>query len=79
MNVRSLTNKINQLRVDLPNSTFDVLTISETWLNIDTEDRLASIQGYDLVRHDRGTLRPDGSVKSGGGLAVYCRSALDMD
>ena len=79
LNVRSITSKINQLRVDLPNSNLDILTTSETWLNGNTEDRLASIPNYNLVRWDRQTQRQNGTVKAGGGLGIYYRDKLDID
>ena len=74
LNIRSLVHKINQLRIDLPCSQLDVLTISETWLNKDTEDRLASVSGYSLTRLDRKTRRPDGLTKTGGeGTGHICQ------
>ena len=79
LNIRSLTNKIDQLRIDLPNSGFDIFTISETWLNHLVEDKLVSIQGYSLVRADRKAKRPNGQVKVGGGLGIYTKTDLQID
>ena len=79
LNVRSLVQKINQLRLDIPNSGFDIFTVSETWLNANTEDRLATITNYNLIRLDRQTARPDGSTKSGGGVGIYHKDTLDVN
>ena len=79
LNIRSLTNKINQIRVDLPASGIDVLTVSETWLNHNTEDRLASIDGYQLTRHDRTTKTSKGTTKRGGGLCIYTNKYINLD
>ena len=43
---------------------FDVLTLSETWLNSSITDLELEIPGYDLYRVDRNT-------KPGGGVGVY--------
>ena len=79
LNVRSLTHKINQLRIDLPQSSFDVFTLSETWLTPETEDRLTTIQNYNIIRWDRQTKKTNGALKTGGGLATYYKDTLDVD
>ena len=79
LNVRSLLGKVNQLRLDLPESGLDLLTLSETWLTASTEERLTTIQGYNMVRLDRQVLRSDGAVRKGGGLGVYFKDFLDID
>lgn len=79
LNVRSLVGKINQLRLDLPNSSLDILSVSETWLTANTEDRLATVQNYDLIRHDRQVIKSNGQVKTGGGLGIYHKDTLDVD
>ena len=43
------------------------------------EERLTSISNYKLVRWDRKAKRKDGSIKSGGGVAIYYKKQLDMD
>lgn len=65
--------------MDIPNSSIDIFTVSETWLTHNTEDKLTSIANYSLLRHDRQTLRPNGTTKSGGGLGVYYKKHLDVD
>ncbi|CAB4033973.1 Hypothetical predicted protein, partial [Paramuricea clavata] len=53
LNVRSITNKIDSLRLLLLNNPFDVLTISETWLTKNISDPELNIQGYSFIRNDR--------------------------
>ena len=40
---------------------------------------MATVPNYTLIRHDRQTVRPDGTVKSGGGLGIYHRDSLDVN
>ena len=79
LNVRSLTSKVNQLRLDLPRSKLDVMTISETWLTCNIEDRLTTIPGYDFVRTDRDTRLDNGNTKKGGGLGIYYKNTIEAD
>ena len=77
--MRSLINKIDLLRLDLPNSNFDVFTVSETWLTNLTEDKLTTIEGYNFNRADRKVTRANGQIKAGGGLGIYTRVGLCID
>ena len=79
LNVRSLTSKINQLRLDLPQSDIDILTVSETWLHACIEDRLTTIKNYSLIRHDRQIITTRGTVKKGGGVGIYYKQTLEVD
>lgn len=79
LNIRSILSKIDQLRLDLPLSGLDVLTISETWLSAQHENKLTSIPGYKFSRFDRQTLRQDGNIKAGGGLGLYCKVDIQLD
>ena len=79
LNARSLTNKVNQLRLDLPRSDLDLLTISETWLTNSIENRLTTVPGYNFIRADRETVREDGTTKKGGGLGIYYKSKYEID
>jgi hypothetical protein len=47
---------------------FDVLTISETWLDNSIANDNLNIDGYDLLRNDRN--------RQGGGVAVYIRNDI---
>ena len=53
MNVRSLTKKIDQLRVTISGSKLDVITLSETWLNGSVNTKTVDIEEYVLHRQDR--------------------------
>ena len=79
LNVRSLIPKIDQLRIDLPCSNIDLFSMSETWLDDRVEERLISVPKYKLIRYDRRVRRADGTVKSGGGVAIYCKKEYDLD
>ena len=79
LNIRSLTHKIEHLRMDLPTSGLDVFTLSETWLNTTTEDKLLTVTGYQLARADRQVKLPNGQTKKGGGLGIYYKNNLTVD
>ena len=79
LNIRSLTHKINQIKLDVPSSGIDILTISKTWLNDNIENKLTSIPNYNLIRYDRQTVCLDGSTKSGGGLGIYHKTTIKVD
>ena len=54
-NVHSLPDKYDQLKVHFkdPGKEFDVLGISETWLNENHEDQHVKLRGYNMLRQDR--------------------------
>lgn len=43
---------------------FDIITVSETWLNHLVSDNIVFLPSFSLYRHDR-------RVRSGGGVAIY--------
>jgi exonuclease III len=54
LNVRSLRNKVDILRLELTNeSSFDVLTLSETWLDASVSNSEVHMPGYSCMRKDR--------------------------
>ena len=53
LNIRSIYNKIDSLKLLLNEKPFDIFTISETWLNSDITDGEISIPGYTFSRNDR--------------------------
>jgi hypothetical protein len=71
LNIRSLPSKLDELAVRMTNSkSFDILTLSETWLNPDISEDEINISGYSCVRKDR--------VNGvGGGVAIYCHEGLN--
>ena len=65
--------------MDLPLSGFDVFTVSETWLNKETEKKLTTIAGYQYIGLDRRVKLPNGQTKKGGGVGIYHKSNLSVD
>ena len=68
-NVRSLLKKIDQIRTLVADSPLDIITISESWLKSHLNTSLISIQGFEVLRLDRGGQSK--SRKRGGGLLTY--------
>ena len=66
LNVRSLKSRehFSLVKDTIILNSFDIFTISETWLDSTVNDANIEIQGYQLFRQDRG---PD---KPGGGLCI---------
>jgi exonuclease III len=68
LNIRSLKKRDHYIQVKnlVTESDFDIITISETWLNISlVHDSEIAILGYTLQRHDR-------QDKLGGGVCTGC-------
>ena len=55
LNVRSLVKKIDQVRILLRDKPVDIFTVSETWLQPHLSTRLVEIDGYEVIRLDRGS------------------------
>ena len=73
LNVCSLRNKKDQIQQLLLDSGLDILGLSETNLDDHCFSGSFEINGYTLLRQDRG----DHSVRtSGGGVATYVRHGL---
>lgn len=72
LNIRSLANKTDSLRLEgINNKTFDVLTLSETWLDSSTSDAEIKLPGFVCIRLDR-----TGNKEGYGGVAMYVREDL---
>ena len=80
LNVRSLLggNKSDMLKKQIADSDFDVLTVSETWLNGAVPDSLIQVPNFCTTRLDRGWAE-EGQMhsKKGGGLVCYIRESLN--
>lgn len=63
-NLRSILPKIDSLQIMVNESKPDILNINETWLKDTIPDQLVSLEGYDLIRHDRKTNHKGGGVAS---------------
>lgn len=71
-NARSLNGlKLDHARHIFENSPVDIVCISETWFRSDISDSLYNFNGFKLFRNDR-------LGKRGVGVAVYCRSSLNV-
>lgn len=70
-NVRSLTKQFDEFKNYILSESFDIITISETWLTADIPDYVVDIPGYQLYRNDRKHVR-------GGGVAIYVRKCKNI-
>ena len=73
LNIRSITKKIDQIRILLQNTSIDIFTFSETWLKPHLLSSLFDIPGFKLLRQDRFYQKK--SEKRGGGLLTYVRNS----
>ena len=71
-NIRSLSGKVDELRVVINDSKsgIHIIAITETWLDKKIEDAEVDIPGYKIYRKDRDA--------DGGGVAVYVRNDLSV-
>ncbi|CAJ0962937.1 unnamed protein product [Ranitomeya imitator] len=67
-NARSLRNKMEELEAEISTGNFDIVGITETWLD-ESYDWAVNLQGYSLFRKDRKNRR-------GGGVCLYVKSCL---
>ena len=76
LNICSLKNKVDMLKITFENLNQHIITLSETWLtDIDNTD-LLSIDGYSLIRLDRNRLNEN--ITRGGGLAMYIKDGINF-
>nr|CAH7748126.1 unnamed protein product [Callosobruchus chinensis] len=68
LNVFSLVPKIVSIRNLIADKGYSIFAVSETWINANIRDEAVFIEGYNLVRVDRGT--------RGGGVALYIHCSL---
>ena len=74
LNVRSMLNKHDLLKIQLQQLQFDFFTVSESWLTNHIPDAIIDIEGYNLVRLDRDWNMGQGVVpKKGGGVGLYIK------
>nr|CAI5843458.1 unnamed protein product [Callosobruchus analis] len=70
VNIRSLIPALHEIELLIDRYQFDVLGITETWLDNRTKDGNIQLVGYTFLRLDRGNGR------RGGGIGVFFRSTL---
>ena len=68
-NAHSMGNKQEELEAIVQQDSYDLIAITETWLD-DSRDRRAAKDGYELFRKER-------RVKKGCGVALYVRDCFD--
>ena len=71
LNITSLPNHIDELRVFLAASTIDILAINETRLDSSIHENEVHIPGYEIVRRDRSF------NGGGGGVFFYIRNCIN--
>jgi hypothetical protein len=69
LNIVSLPNHVDELRISKLFLHFDLLALNETRLDSSISDGLVKIRGYDIVRNDRS--------RRGGGVCIYLRSTIN--
>lgn len=73
LNARSIVNKHNELEMYVLEKHFDIIGLTETWMNCSILDSEMSISGYTLHRNDR----KDTEKHRGGGVAFYIHNDLN--
>ncbi|XP_050516220.1 uncharacterized protein LOC126891086 [Diabrotica virgifera virgifera] len=68
INVRSLHNNFDLLKDHLQNKNYDILGVTETWLNGDISDEVSEINNYTFIRQDR--------LLNAGGVGIYIKNGL---
>lgn len=70
INIRSLLHKLPLVTHDYLDDKFDVVLISESWLQRGIPDNIVMVPEYNFVRKDRST------QKRGGGLCIYLKQNI---
>ena len=65
INIRSLRNKVDEVKILLSICRFDILAITETHLDEKISDKQLENENYKIIRRDRGL------GQSGGGCLIY--------
>lgn len=68
LNVRSLNTGFDEFANYIYDCNFDILGLSETWLTSDWDSSSFNLEGYNLIRKDRGA--------RGGGVGAYVRKHI---
>ena len=79
INVRSMTNKWELLKMNFMSTNLHVIGLSETWLNSKLPNDLYLLSDdFTLIRNDRNWKDLNATtIKKGGGVATYIRKSLD--
>ena len=76
INICSILNKLDTLRLLVQQSNLDVLAVNETHLTPDVDDCELYIDGYSLIRGDR---HAGSGKQSGGGIMFYVSDNLNYE
>ena len=67
-----MTNKIDEISNLISLNSYDIIVITESWLNSDVTDNYVSQSGYKTFRRDRS------NDQRGGGICTYIRKQLHI-
>lgn len=70
INAQSLTDDFHEFRDHVISHNYDIVVVTETFLNTNISDDLIQIANYTLMRKDRATF--------GGGVAIYIKTFLNF-
>ena len=56
----------------------NIINVCETWLHDNIDDNEISVNGYGVVRSDRGH-NQDGSIRRGGGVCTYIKQGINFE
>jgi len=70
LNIQSLRNKVDHIRILLDDNNIDMLCVAETWLKSNVSNGEVHIGGYNMIRTDR----PDGV--NHGGILCYIKEGI---
>ena len=71
INIRSIVKNLNEIKLLLQHTNFDLLALTETHLTDQIDDSEVYIDGYEIIRMDR-------KNRPGGGCAIYYKNFLDV-
>lgn len=71
INGQSLSNKMDEFRYIFENSNIDLICVSETWFDSETNNPLISLNGYKVLRVDR--------KEYAGGVAIYVKNGIQFN
>lgn len=71
LNIRSLPAHFDEFRILMHDNPFDIMCLTETWLNSSDSNDEIHIDGYNIIRTDRD------DVHRGGGTAIYYNAKLN--
>ena len=79
LNLQSINNKFDLLKIQIEQMKFHVFTFSESWLNERVPDSIIQVDGYNLVRFDRQWKGDnDEHIKKGGGVGCTLMRTLPI-